>query len=42
MVGLSRERLQGAPGYTGNSLPDWTDRAYGRRINGCYGAPLGM
>lgn len=42
VVDLSREQLHGARGYTGNSLPVWTDWAYGCRINDRYGAPLGM
>ena len=41
VVNLSREQLEGAPRYTASEAPDWTDVAYGRRINEYYGVPYG-
>ncbi len=42
VVDLTREQLQGAPSYAGSSTPDWTDQAYGRRINDYYGVGSGI
>jgi PRC-barrel domain protein len=39
VVDLDRRRLEGAPSYTLNNLPDWTDRSYGRRLDEYYGVP---
>jgi hypothetical protein len=41
VVNLSREQLEGAPRYSASEAPDWTDAAYGRRINDYYGVPFG-
>jgi hypothetical protein len=41
VVNLSREQLEGAPRYSASDAPDWTDAAYGRRINDYYGVPFG-
>lgn len=41
VVNLSREQLEGAPGYSASEAPDWTDVVYGRRINDYYGVPFG-
>ncbi len=39
VVDLDKNRLQGAPSYTGNSTPTWTDRKYTRTIDDYYGVP---
>lgn len=39
VVNMNREQLEGAPRYPSASEPDWTDEAYGRRINDFYGIP---
>ena len=35
----SRQRLEGAPSYNAGSMPDWSDRAYGHRVDTYYGVP---
>ena len=40
VVNLSREQLEGAPRYSASDMPNWTDVAYGRRINQYYGVPF--
>ncbi len=42
VVDLTREQLQGAPSYTSGAMPDWTDQAYGRRVNDYYNAGSGI
>ena len=37
VVDLDKDRLRGAPSYTGSEAPDWRDPAYGRRIDDYYG-----
>jgi hypothetical protein len=39
VVDLSRERLEKAPTYKEEELPNWSDRAYGDRIDEYYGMP---
>ena len=39
VVDLDRRRLEGAPSYTASSLPNWSDRDYGRRVDEYYGVP---
>ena len=39
VVDLDRQRLEGAPSYTDRSLPNWSDRDYGRRVDEYYGVP---
>jgi uncharacterized protein YjbJ (UPF0337 family) len=39
VVDLDRQRLEGAPSYTASSLPNWSDRDYGRRVDEYYGVP---
>lgn len=38
VVELSRQQLEAAPSY-GSDAPDWTDRAYGQRVDNYYGVP---
>ena len=42
MVDLDKDRLRGAPSYTGSGAPDWRDPAYGRRIDDYYGGSTGI
>ena len=37
VVDLDKDRLRGAPSYTGSEAPNWRDPAYGRRIDDYYG-----
>ena len=37
VVDADRNRLQNAPYYKAGSEPDWSDRAYGQRIDSYYG-----
>ena len=37
VVDLDKDRLQGAPSYSGSEAPDWSDPSYGRRIDDFYG-----
>ena len=39
VVDLDRRRLERAPSYTASSLPNWSDRDYGRRVDEYYGVP---
>jgi len=39
VVDLDKERLQGAPRYTNDQLPNWSDRGYLRGIDDYYGVP---
>jgi PRC-barrel domain len=39
VVDIDRRRLEGAPSYDAGSMPDWSDRAYGQRIDTYYGVP---
>jgi PRC-barrel domain len=41
VVDLDKDRLQGAPSYTGGEAPDWRDPAYGRRIDDYWGTVSG-
>ena len=34
---LDKDRLQGAPSYSGSEAPDWSDPSFGRRIDDYYG-----
>jgi len=34
---VDRQRLEGAPSYAADRLPDWTDRTYGRSIDDYWG-----
>ena len=40
VVDLDKERLQGAPSYAASEAADWSDPAYGRRIDDYYGYGL--
>jgi hypothetical protein len=37
VVDLDKDRLQGAPSYSGSEAPDWSDPSFGRRIDDYYG-----
>jgi hypothetical protein len=39
VIDLDRSRLEKAPSYTASSMPNWSDRAYGSRIDEFYGVP---
>jgi PRC-barrel domain len=39
VVDLDQRRLEGAPSYTASTLPDWSDRTYGHRVDDYYGVP---
>jgi hypothetical protein len=39
VVDLDKQRLQGAPSYSAENRPNWSDRGYTRRINDYYGVP---
>ena len=39
VVDLDRRRLEGAPSYSTTDLPNWSDPAYGHRIDDYYGVP---
>ena len=39
VVDIDRRRLEGAPTYNDSSMPDWSDRAYGHRVDTYYGVP---
>ena len=41
VVDLDKDRLRGAPSYTGSEAPDWSDPAYGRRIDDYWGTVSG-
>jgi hypothetical protein len=42
VVDLDKDRLRGAPSYTGSEAADWSDPAYGRRIDDYYGGSTGI
>jgi hypothetical protein len=42
VVDLDKDRLRGAPSYTGSEAPDWSDPSYGRRIDDYYGGSAGI
>jgi hypothetical protein len=37
VVDLSKEKLEGAPSFSGNAEPEWSNPAYNREIYGHYG-----
>lgn len=37
VVDIDRHKLEGAPNYSANATPDWSDRTYGSRIDEYYG-----
>src|ERR671929_586547 len=37
VVDLDRSKLEGAPSYTAGNEPNWSDRAYGKRVHDYYG-----
>ncbi|MEJ0070268.1 MAG: PRC-barrel domain-containing protein [Pseudomonadota bacterium] len=37
VIDLDRDRLETAPSYKVDAVPNWADRAYGRRIDEFYG-----
>jgi hypothetical protein len=39
VVDLDRRRLEAAPSYTSSSVPNWSDRSYGHRVDDYYGVP---
>jgi hypothetical protein len=39
VVDIDRRRLEGAPSYSVSNSPDWSNRAYGHRIDNYYGLP---
>lgn len=39
VVDLDRSRLEKAPTFTAETVPDWSDRTYGNRIDEFYGVP---
>ena len=39
VVDIDRRRLERAPSYNPGSMPDWSDRAYGHRVDTYYGVP---
>jgi hypothetical protein len=39
VVDIDRRRLEEAPSYTPNNLPDWSETAYGHRLDQYYGVP---
>jgi len=39
VVDIDRTRLETAPSYTSSTVPNWSDRAYGHRVDDYYGVP---
>ena len=39
VVDLDRRELETAPSYTASTMPDWSDRTYGHRVDEFYGVP---
>jgi hypothetical protein len=39
VVDIDRTRLETAPSYTSSTAPNWSDRAYGHRVDDYYGVP---
>lgn len=37
VIDADKSRLQGAPTYTGNEMPNWEDRTWGTRLHQYYG-----
>src|ERR1700719_1959100 len=37
VIDLDRSKLEKAPSYTAAAMPNWSDRAYGNRIDNFYG-----
>ena len=37
VVDLDRRRLEAAPSYTLNDMPDWSDKTYGHLLDRYYG-----
>jgi hypothetical protein len=37
VIDLDKSRLAKAPSYTASNVPNWSDRAYGSRIDDYYG-----
>ena len=37
VVDIDRNRLENAPYYSAGAEPDWTDRAYGQKVDRYYG-----
>ena len=37
VIDLDRTKLEKAPSYTAAAMPNWSDRAYGNRIDNFYG-----
>jgi len=40
VLDLDRRRLEAAPSYTLDNLPDWSDRTYAQRLDEYYGTKL--
>ncbi len=39
VVDIDKDRLKGAPSYSSNEPPNWTDPTYTRGVNEYYGVP---
>jgi sporulation protein YlmC with PRC-barrel domain len=39
VVDVDRTRLEKAPSYTSSTMPNWSDRTYGHRVDDFYGVP---
>jgi hypothetical protein len=39
VVDIDKDRLQGAPSYSGSEAPDWSDPSWGARIDAYYDRP---
>ena len=39
VVDIDRTRLETAPSYTSSTVPNWSDRASGHRVDDYYGVP---
>ena len=39
VVDLDKDKLQGAPTFSGNETPDWGNRDWGARVHDYYGVP---
>jgi hypothetical protein len=37
VVDLDRRKIESAPSYTLNKMPDWSDKNYGHRLDRYYG-----
>jgi sporulation protein YlmC with PRC-barrel domain len=38
VIDADRARLEGAPSYSDNEMPNWEDRQWGQRVHDYYGA----